>query len=180
MITSALIRFAYLAVTHAFAAPGLLSMNARDKYSEILALRHQVTVLQGQLSPTRTAFRSEDRAFPTALLTPLPRARPAPTAAPRPPGHRAPPAPRLIKRHHAQTSRPERPGRPRTVRSIRLLILRLVCENPHWGYRRVHGELAALGIKIATSTVREIPDEIFGRRRGAEQGDRGDSGQRKT
>ncbi|WP_329567561.1 hypothetical protein [Streptomyces sp. NBC_01361] len=180
MITSALIRFAYLAVTHAFAAPGLLSMNARDKYSEILALRHQVTVLQRQLSPTKTAFRSEDRAFPAALLTPLPRAVPRrlrllvhPDTVLR--RHRD-----LIKRHHAKTSRPERPGRPRTVRSIRLLILCLVRENPHWGYRRVHGELATLGIKIAAPTVRKVPDEIFGRRRGAEQGDRGDSGQRKT
>ncbi|MFG2630705.1 hypothetical protein [Streptomyces sp. NPDC048473] len=26
-------------------------------------------------------------------------------------------------------------------------------ENPEWGYRRVHGELAALGIKVAASTV---------------------------
>jgi hypothetical protein len=42
------------------------------------------------------------------------------------------------------------------VRSIRLLILRLVRENPSWGYRRVHGELAALGIKVAASTVWEI------------------------
>jgi transposase InsO family protein len=36
------------------------------------------------------------------------------------------------------------------------LVLRLVSENPHWGYRRVHGELAALGIKVAASTVGEI------------------------
>ena len=36
------------------------------------------------------------------------------------------------------------------------MILRLVRENPSWGYRRVHGELAALGIKVAASTVWEI------------------------
>lgn len=35
-------------------------------------------------------------------------------------------------------------------------MLRLVSENPHWGYRRVHGELAAVGIKVAASTVWEI------------------------
>ena len=47
-------------------------------------------------------------------------------------------------------------GRPRTVASIRRLVLRLVRENPSWGYRRVHGELAILGIKVAASTVWEI------------------------
>jgi len=47
-------------------------------------------------------------------------------------------------------------GRPRTVRSIRLLVLRLVHENPQWGYRRVHGELMVLGVKVAASTVWEI------------------------
>jgi hypothetical protein len=29
-------------------------------------------------------------------------------------------------------------------------------ENPSWGYRRIHGELLVLGIKIAASTVWEI------------------------
>lgn len=148
-----LIRFAYLAVTHAFAALRLLPMNARDKDIEILALRHQITVLQRQLSPAKTAFRSEDRAFLAALLTPPPRAVPRrPRLLVHPDTvlrwHRD-----LVKRHHAKTSRPKRPGRPRTVRSIRLLILRLVRENPHWAYRRVHGELPTLGIKIAAPTV---------------------------
>ncbi|MBO3752707.1 helix-turn-helix domain-containing protein [Streptosporangiaceae bacterium NEAU-GS5] len=62
----------------------------------------------------------------------------------------------LLKRRHAHTCRPKRPGRPRTVRSTRILILRLVRENPSWGYRRVHGELTTLGVKIAASTVWEI------------------------
>jgi transposase InsO family protein len=42
------------------------------------------------------------------------------------------------------------------VRSIRALVLRLVCENPEWGYRRVHGELLVSGVKVAASTVWEI------------------------
>jgi putative transposase len=42
------------------------------------------------------------------------------------------------------------------VRSIRVLVLRLVLENPSWGYRRVHGELLVLGVKVAASTVGEI------------------------
>ncbi|WP_330275942.1 helix-turn-helix domain-containing protein [Lentzea sp. NBC_00516] len=48
------------------------------------------------------------------------------------------------------------PGRPRTVASIRRLVLRLATENPSWGYRRIHGELALLGVAIAASTVWEI------------------------
>lgn len=39
------------------------------------------------------------------------------------------------------------------MRSIRLLVLRLVRENPSRGYRRVHGELLVLGVKVAASTV---------------------------
>jgi transposase len=65
----------------------------------------------------------------------------------------------LVARRHAQRSRPRRPGRPRTVRSIRVLVLRLVRENPGWGYRRVHGELLVLGVKVAASTVWEILHE---------------------
>ena len=62
----------------------------------------------------------------------------------------------LIARRHASASRPKRPGRPRTLRSIRVLVLRLASENPSWGYRRLHGELLVLGVKVAASTVWEI------------------------
>ena len=36
------------------------------------------------------------------------------------------------------------------------MVLRLAWENPEWGYRRIHGELAGLGVKVAASTVWEI------------------------
>lgn len=35
-------------------------------------------------------------------------------------------------------------------------MLRLAKENSAWGYRRIHGELSALGIRVAPSTVWEI------------------------
>ena len=38
----------------------------------------------------------------------------------------------------------------------RQLVLRLARENPCWAYRRIHGELLVLGIKVAASTVWEI------------------------
>jgi hypothetical protein len=36
------------------------------------------------------------------------------------------------------------------------VVLRLAQENESWGYRRIHGELAGLGITVAPSTVWEI------------------------
>lgn len=42
------------------------------------------------------------------------------------------------------------------MRSIRTLVLYLVRENPSLGYRRVHGELLVLGVKVTASTVWEI------------------------
>ena len=47
-------------------------------------------------------------------------------------------------------------GVPERVRSIRRLVLRLASENSTWGYRRIHGELVALGHKVAASTVWQI------------------------
>jgi putative transposase len=47
-------------------------------------------------------------------------------------------------------------GRPATRRNIKALILRLARENPEWGYRRIHGELAGLGVRVSASTVWEI------------------------
>jgi hypothetical protein len=35
-------------------------------------------------------------------------------------------------------------------------VLRLARENSWWGYRRIHGELLVLGIKVAASTLWEI------------------------
>jgi transposase len=151
-----LLRLAYLGVTNAFALLRLLPMSSRDKDAEILALRHQLSVLRRQLGPDRVRFTAGDRALLAALLHRLPRdvlnrlhlvVRPDTVLR----WHRD-----VAARRHAQRSRPRRPGRPRTVRSIRVLVLRLVRENPGWGYRRVHGELLVLGVKVAASTVWEI------------------------
>ena len=151
-----LIRFAYLAVTNAFAALRLLPRSDRDKDIEILALRHQLNVLQRHLDGRRVRFTPAERAFLAALVCSLPRGTMRrlqllvnPDTILR--WHRD-----LFSRRHAQRSRPKRPGRPRTLASIRGLVLRLVHENPGWGYRRIHGELATLGIKVAASTVWQI------------------------
>ncbi|MET7937966.1 integrase core domain-containing protein [Streptomyces sp. NPDC005322] len=151
-----LLRLAYLGVTNAFALLRLLPMSDRNKDAEILALRHQITVLERQLGGDRARFAPGDRAFLAALLhrLPLPVLRQVrllvrPDTVLR--WHRD-----LARRRHAVLSRPKRPGRPRTVRSIRILVLRLARENPSWGYRRLHGELLVLGVKVAASTVWKI------------------------
>ena len=48
------------------------------------------------------------------------------------------------------------PGRPPTVPGIARLVIRLAKENPLWRHRRIHGELAKLGVTVAPSTVWEI------------------------
>ncbi|MDP9611195.1 hypothetical protein JOF35_003472 [Streptomyces demainii] len=151
-----LLRLAYLGVTNAFAVLPLLPMSDQDKDAEILALRHQIAVLERQLGKRKVQFSTSDRAFLAALLhrLPLPALRRVrllvcPDTVLR--RHRD-----LVARHHAALSRPKRPGRPRTVRSIRILVLRLARENPQWGYRRLHGELLVLGVKVAASTVWKI------------------------
>jgi hypothetical protein len=58
------------------------------------------------------------------------------------------------------TATPHNPAattsRPATRRNIKALVLRLARENPKWGYRRIHGELAGLGVGVSASTVWEI------------------------
>ncbi|WP_042390277.1 integrase core domain-containing protein, partial [Streptacidiphilus melanogenes] len=151
-----LLRFAYLAVSRAFVALRLLPMSDREKDVEILALRHQLTVQQRQLGDDRPRFRPEDRAFLAALLSGLPRQTlrrirllVSPDTVLR--WHRD-----LIRHRHARASARRRPGRPRTIVSIRRLVMRLTREIPSWGYRRIHGELAVLGIRVAPSTVWEL------------------------
>jgi putative transposase len=136
----------------------LLPTSDRAKDVEILALRHQVTVLERQLHGHghKVRFAPADRALLAALLQWLPRetlhqirlaVRPDTVLR----WHRD-----LIAARHSRISRPRRVGRPRTVRSMRLLVLRLARENSTWGYRRIHGELLVLGIRVAASTVWQI------------------------
>jgi transposase InsO family protein len=128
----------------------------RDKDVEILILRHQITVLERHLHGQKIQFAPADRALLAALLRRLPcKVRDRIRLLVRPDTvlrwHRD-----LIARRHAKISRPKRPGRPPTIRSIRTLVLRLARENDSWGYRRIHGELLTLGMKVAPSTVWEI------------------------
>jgi hypothetical protein len=68
-----LLRLAYLGVTNALAMLRLLPMSDHAKDAEILALRHQVMVLQRQIHGQKVQSTPTDRAFLAALLHRLPR-----------------------------------------------------------------------------------------------------------
>ena len=148
-----LLRLAYLAVTNVFALLRLLPASDRDKDAEILALRHQVTVLRRQLGTNRPRFSPADRAFLAALLHRLPATCSAGSGCW---SGRTRCCAGTGTCWPAATRPGPGPGAPAGPAPIRLLVLRLARENPSWGYRRIHGELLVLGIKTAASTVWQI------------------------
>jgi putative transposase len=47
-------------------------------------------------------------------------------------------------------------GRPALAEEVEALVLRFARENAGWGYRRIQGELAKLGHRVAHATVRAV------------------------
>jgi putative transposase len=147
-----LLRFAYLVVLRVFGWLALLARSDHAKDTEILILRHQVAVLQRQVKTPRLSWA--DRAVLTALARLLPRRQlgqmrliVSPRTLLRWQAH-------LVRRHWTYPRRA--PGRPGTAKPVRALVLEMARDNPGWGYRRIHGELAGLGYKLAPSTVWQI------------------------
>ena len=128
----------------------LCARSDTSKDVEILVLRHQRAVLQRRTP--RPQLRWIDRAVIAALVGLLPTRRRLGLLV----------TPTTILRWHRQlvanrwTLPHARPGRPAIPAGLRRLVLRLATENPTWGYRRVHGELAGLGYQIGASTVWKI------------------------
>jgi putative transposase len=117
---------------------------------EIVVLRHELAVLRRQVS--RPALRPVDRAFLAAASRRRPRERwssffVTPDTLLR--WHR-----RLVARRWTYPSRG--PGRPPVGDETRALVLRLARENRRWGYQRIAGELAGLGLNVGATTVRKI------------------------
>lgn len=149
------LRFVYLLVVSGFSWLRLAARGGAWKDTELLLLRHQLRVLQRQQARKPRLTRA-DRALIAALARVIPKARQAglrlvvtPDTVMR--WHRD-----LLRRRWAAKSRAGCSGRPVIRRGIRRLVVRLARENQAWGYRRIHGELAGMGIRIAPSTVWKI------------------------
>ena len=149
------LRLVFLLVTRVAAWLRLSRREEAWKTAEILILRHQLAVLQRQ-QPGRVKLNWADRGLLAALLGAIPRSRHQGLRLLVSPGtmlrwHRD-----IVRRRWAARSLRGRTGRPATRRNIKALVRRLARENPDWGYRRIHGEMAGLGVKVAASTVWEI------------------------
>src|SRR6266516_2640242 len=141
------LRLLYLSLWQLLGWLALLARGQASKNAELLVLRHEVAVLRRQVARPRPNW--PDRAILAALARLLSKERRhdrmvTPDTLLR--WHRA-----LVNRHWTKPHRP--PGRPSIPAELRRLILRMAAENPTWGYRRIHGELARLGYKLAPSTV---------------------------
>ena len=146
------LRFVFLLITRVASGLRLSRREEMWKTAEILILRHQVAVLQRQVRAPRLSWA--DRAVLAALARLMPGSQLRQL--------RLIVSPRTLLRWHADLVRrhwvyPRRvPGRPRTAATLRALVLEMARDNPGWGYRRIHGEMAGLGHKLAPSTVWQI------------------------
>ena len=150
------LKLMFLVVTRAVAVLGLSRREAWWKDAEILMLRHQLAVALRERPRAHSRLTWPDRAWLALLAGTLPAGGLAAMRLIVTPGtilrwHRD-----IVRRRWARLSRRGRSGRPPVRRNVRSVVLRLARENESWGYRRVHGELAVLGIRVAPSTVWRI------------------------
>jgi putative transposase len=117
---------------------------------DVVVLRHELAILRRQVG--RPSLRPADRAFLAAASRLVPRQRWSSFFV----------TPETLLRWHRQlvarrwTYPRGRPGRPRVGVELRKLVLRLARENPRWGYQRITGELASLGLSVSATTVRKV------------------------
>ena len=127
--------------------------------AEILAIRHQLAVLQ-RTTGKRPRLRPIDRLLWMLLSSVWPDWRQAVQIV----------TPATVVRWHRRgfaaywrwKSRPRRVGRPALASALRALIRQMRVANPLWGAPRIHGELQKLGIDVSQTTVAKY----LGRRTG--------------
>ena len=118
---------------------------------EIVALRHQLGILQSSSERKRPRFQNSDRLlwvwlsrFWSGWRQALVIIRPKTVVA----WHRM--GFRLYWRWKSRTGRP---GRPAIQKEVRDLIRQMSQANPLWGAPRIHGELLKLGIDVCETTI---------------------------
>jgi putative transposase len=118
-------------------------------------LRHELAMFRRQ--PRQPKLTPADRGLLAALSRSMPRGAWA----------GFPVKPETLLGWHRQlvarrwTFRHRKSGRPPLERSLRELILRLARENPQWGYKRIVGELNAVGVSVSATSVRKVLLEMF-------------------
>jgi putative transposase len=126
-----------------------LGPNAEDDAIEIAVLRHQLAILQRQV--TRPRYHDRDRRLLSMLARHLPRTRWGVFLV----------TPATVLRWQRQRVRrqwtqPPRPARRRLDDDTVGLVLRLARENPRWGYVRIAGECAKVGTRVSATSVRNV------------------------
>ena len=138
-------------ITILSALVSLLSFRVRRRASlelELVALRHQVTVLRRQ-RPGQLRLFSTDRLLWVWLYRVWPQVLNAMVLV----------KPATVVQWHRKGFRlywrwrSRRLGRPKMSPEIRDLIRRMSLANPLWGAPRIHGELLKLGIEVSQATV---------------------------
>ena len=147
MLRVMILSFGYLILRQVLQLMILVARGDRANAVEVLVLRHEVVVLRRQVR--RLDLEPADRAVLAGLSKLLPRGWWA--------AFFVAPA-TLLRWHRALIARrwtyPRRtPGRPPVTAQVRELVLRLARDNPTWGCRRIQGELAGLGYRLAPSTI---------------------------
>jgi len=139
--------FLYRAFCRVLQIIRLIGRRGTDLAIEVVMLRHELAVLRRQVH--RPALEPADRSVLAGLAGLLPSRRlgrffvqPATLLG----WHQDLVAKRWTFPHG-------RPGRSGIAKGTTALILRLAKENPAWGYRRIHGELATMGVTIAAWSV---------------------------
>lgn len=131
----------------------LLVRGRRESYLrvEVLALRHQLRVLERQRR--RPRWQPADRLMLASFGRILPGSGSSSLL----------PSPETLLRWHRELVRRKwaafgkRPHRRRPGSGeLHQLIVRLARENPRWGYRRIQGELIKLGYRCSHITVRNV------------------------
>jgi hypothetical protein len=145
-----IVSLVYLLFRRGLAVAALRLRSREFKELEIVVLRHELAVLRRQVPRPRLDER--DRVFLAAASRVLGRAsrslffvRPDTLLG----WHR-----QLVRRRWTYAGR--RPGRPALCEETHALVLRLARENPRWGYQRIVGELAGIGVGVSATTVAKI------------------------